>query len=149
MMIREFREFIMRGNVIDLAVGIIIGAAFTAVVTSFVNDLVMPIIGVVTAGIDFSSIVVTLRAASGDTPAVTINIGMFINAILTFLITAFAVFLLVKAANEARRRMVKQKEVEAAAAPPGTDEKILATLERIDGTLQRIDAKGLPATSGD
>jgi large conductance mechanosensitive channel len=149
MMIREFREFIMRGNVIDLAVGIIIGAAFTAVVTSFVNDLVMPVIGIVTAGIDFSNVVITLREASGETPAVTIGIGLFINAIITFLITALAVFLLVKAVNEARRRMERKKEVEAAAAPPGTDEKILATLERIDATLQRIDTKGLPATSGD
>ena len=148
-MIREFREFIMRGNVIDLAVGIIIGAAFTSVVNSFVNDLIMPIIGMVTAGVDFSNIVITLRAASGDTSAVTINVGLFTNAIITFLITAFAVFLLVKVVNEARRRMECKKEEAAAAALPGTDEKILAMLEHIDATLQRIDGKGLLAPSGD
>lgn len=148
-MIREFREFIMRGNVIDLAVGIIIGAAFTAVVSSLVNDLIMPIIGLVTAGIDFSSIVITLREAAGETPAVTINVGLFINALIQFVITAFAVFLLVKSVNEARRRMIRQKEVEVAAAPPSTDEKMLATLERIDTTLLRIDSKGLPTVSGD
>jgi large conductance mechanosensitive channel len=147
-MIREFREFITRGNVIDLAVGIIIGAAFTAVVNSFVKDLIMPIIGYITAGVDFSSIVITLKEASGDVPAVTINVGLFINAVITFLVTAFAVFLLVKMVNEARRRTERKKE-EAPPPPPTTDEKILATLERMDATLKRIDDKGQLAASGD
>jgi large conductance mechanosensitive channel len=142
-MIKEFREFIMRGNVLDLAIGIIIGVAFTAVVNSLVNDLVMPVIGLVTAGIDFSSIVITLKEAQGDTPAVTINIGLFINAIIIFLITALAVFLIIKAFNEANRRMQRQKVQEEAAAPaePSVDEKILATLEKLDTTLADLSRK--------
>ncbi|HLV33773.1 MAG TPA: large-conductance mechanosensitive channel protein MscL [Spirillospora sp.] len=142
-MLREFREFIMRGNVLDLAVGIIIGAAFTSVVNSLVNDLIMPVIGFITAGIDFSSIVITLREAQGDTPAVTINIGLFINSIIIFLITGFAVFLIIKAFNEANRRLQRQKVQEEAAAPaePSVDEKLLATLEKLDTTLADLSRK--------
>lgn len=141
-MIKEFREFIMRGNVLDLAVGIIIGAAFTAIVGSLVADIINPILGLILAGIDFSNIVITLREAQGENPAVTINIGLFINAVIQFLITAFVVFLIVKSFNEMNRRFTRQKE-EAAAPPPGptVDEKILTTLERLDSTLQKIDTK--------
>jgi large conductance mechanosensitive channel len=141
-MIKEFREFIMRGNVLDLAVGIIIGAAFTSVVNSLVNDIIMPPIGLLISGIDFSNITILLRAAEGDNPAVTINIGLFINAVITFLITAFAVFLVIKAFNEANRRTRQQKQ-EAPAAPPAptTDEKILATLEKLNSTLTDLAKK--------
>lgn len=139
-MIKEFREFIMRGNVLDLAVGIIIGAAFTTVVNSLVNDVIMPPIGLIIGGIDFSDIVITLRAAEGDLPAVTINIGLFINSVVTFLITAFAVFMVIKAFNEANRMMRRQKEEEKPAAPPEptVDEKILAALEKLNTTLERM-----------
>ncbi len=138
-MIKEFREFIMRGNVLDLAVGIIIGAAFTTVVNSLVNDIIMPPIGLVIGGIDFSDIVITLREAQGEVPAVTINIGLFINNIVTFLITAFAVFMVIKAFNEASRRMRKKEEEKPAApAEPTVDEKILVTLEKLNTTLERM-----------
>jgi large conductance mechanosensitive channel len=113
---REFRDFAMRGNVIDLAVGIIIGAAFTTIVNSLVNDIIMPPIGLLLGGIDFSDFFVTLKggayptlAAAKAAGAVTINYGLFINAIIRFVIVAFAIFILVKQIN----RLAKP-----AAAPP-------------------------------
>jgi large conductance mechanosensitive channel len=106
---REFREFAMRGNVIDLAVGIIIGAAFTTIVNSLVNDLIMPPIGLMIGGIDFSSFFVTLKGGSFPTleaakaaGAVTVNYGLFINAVLRFVIVAFAIFIMVKQFNRLR-----------------------------------------------
>lgn len=139
-MIKEFRDFIMRGNVIDLAVGIIMGAAFTAVVGSLVKDVIMPPIGVLLGGVDFSDIAIQLKAAEGETPAVVIGIGVFLNALITFLITAFAVFLLVKAVNQASR-MAKKKEEAAPAAPAGptTEEQILTTLKSLNDTLNKMN----------
>ena len=106
---REFREFAMRGNVIDLAVGIILGAAFTTIVNSLVNDLLMPPLGLLIGGIDFSSFFVTLKGGSYPTieaakaaGAVTINYGFFINAVIRFVIVAFAIFILVKQVNRLR-----------------------------------------------
>ena len=103
---REFREFAMRGNVVDLAVGIIIGAAFTTIVNSLVNDLIMPPIGLLIGGIDFSSFFVTLKGGSYPTleaakaaGAVTMNYGLFVNAVISFVIVAFAIFILVKQIN--------------------------------------------------
>ncbi len=128
-MFKEFKEFAIRGNVIDLAVGIIIGAAFTSVVNSLVNDIIMPPIGYIMNGIDFSNFFITLRGedytslqAAKDAGAVTINYGVFLNAIINFLIVAFAVFLLVKQVNRFRRQ-----EAAAPAAPPAptTSEKLL------------------------
>ena len=105
-MLKEFRDFAMRGNVIDLAVGIIIGAAFTSVVSSLVKDIIMPPIGYLMNGIDFSNFFLVLKGedypslkAAQDAGAVSINYGVFINAIINFLIVAFAVFLLVKQVN--------------------------------------------------
>ena len=103
-MIKEFQKFIMRGNVLDLAVGIIIGAAFTAIVTSLVKDVIMPPVGLLLGGVDFSNIFIPLRdgaipgpyasvQAAQDAGAVTINIGLFINALISFLIVAIVVFL--------------------------------------------------------
>src|SRR5712691_10056251 len=107
---REFREFAMRGNVIDLAVGVILGAAFTTIVNSLVNDLIMPPLGVMIGGIDFSSFFVTLKGGSYPTleaakaaGAVTINYGLFINAVIRFVIVAFAIFILVKQINRLSR----------------------------------------------
>jgi large conductance mechanosensitive channel len=115
---REFREFAMRGNVVDLAVGIILGAAFTTIVNSLVNDIIMPPIGLAIGGIDFSNLFVTLKGGSYPTieaaktaGAVTVNYGLFLNAVLRFVIAAFAVFLLVKQINRLRWQ-------EAAEAPP-------------------------------
>jgi large conductance mechanosensitive channel len=114
-MLKEFREFALKGNMLDLAVGIIIGAAFTALVSSLVDDIIMPPIGLVLGGLDFSQLFVTLKdgnppgpyntvAQAKEAGAVTWNIGLFLNAVIKLLIVAFAVFLLVKAANRLRRR---------------------------------------------
>jgi large conductance mechanosensitive channel len=115
-LLKEFREFAMRGNVVDLAVGIIIGAAFGAIVTSLVADIIMPMIGFATGGMDFSKFAYELKPATvvdgKDVAAVTINYGKFINFIITFLIVAFSMFLLVKGMNK-----MKRKE-EASPAPP-------------------------------
>jgi large conductance mechanosensitive channel len=128
-MLKEFKEFAMRGNVIDLAVGIIIGAAFTSVVNSLVKDIIMPPIGYVMNGIDFSNFFLVLKGedypslkAAQDAGAVSINYGVFFNAIINFLIVAFAVFLLVKQVNR-----FKKQEAAAPAEPaaPTTSEKLL------------------------
>ncbi|MGE0746170.1 MAG: large conductance mechanosensitive channel protein MscL [Rhodospirillales bacterium] len=118
-MIQEFKEFISRGNVIDLAVGIIIGAAFTGIVNSLVADIIMPPIGVVTGGVDFSNLFITLSSGSyasldeaKKAGAATLNYGVFINACINFLIVAFAIFILVKVVNRVRRQQ------EAAPPPP-------------------------------
>jgi large conductance mechanosensitive channel len=125
-MLKEFKAFAMRGNVLDLAVGVIIGAAFGAIVTSLVNDVIMPPIGLVLGNVDFSNLFVVLKegakaagpyntlAEAKAAGAVTVNIGLFLNAVLIFLITAFAVFLVVRAAN-------RMKPAEAAAAPSTRD----------------------------
>jgi large conductance mechanosensitive channel len=113
-MLREFREFAMRGNVVDLAVGVIIGAAFGAIVKSLVSDIILPPIGLLLGNVDFSNLFIVLQPGSAPAPydtltsaqeagAVTINYGLFLDAVLTFLITAFAIFLLVRAMNRMRR----------------------------------------------
>ena len=109
-MLKEFRKFISRGNVIDLAVAVIIGAAFTAIVTSLVNDIIMPLIGVVLGGIDFTSLSLTIGAA-------VITYGNFIQAIINFLIMAFVVFLIVRSINRMQERL-KKEESPAESAPP-------------------------------
>jgi len=123
-MASEFKAFVMRGNVVDLAVGVIIGAAFGAIVTSLVGDVFMPIIGQITSGIDYSKAAYVLKEASADgkTPAVLIAYGKFIQATINFVIVAFVIFLIVKAMNAA-----KKKEEAAPAAPPepSAQEKLL------------------------
>ena len=111
--IDEFKEFAVRGNVVDMAVGIIIGAAFGKITNTLVSDVIMPPIGLVVGGVDFSSLALTLREATDKTQAVQIKYGAFINTVIDFLIVAFAVFLLVKAVNTLR----KQKPAEPAAPP--------------------------------
>jgi large conductance mechanosensitive channel len=118
--LQEFRDFAMRGNVVDMAVGVVIGAAFGKIVTSFTNDLLMPPIGILTGGMDFSDLRAVLKEPVGDVPAVTINYGAFINVVIDFAIIAFAIFLLVKAMNRAMPK--------APPAPPGpTKEEVLLT----------------------
>ena len=112
-MFKEFKEFIMRGNVLDLAVGIIIGAAFGKIVTSLVNDVIMPPIGVLVGGVNFTDLSITIKEAVGDAAAVTINYGNFIQVIFDFLIIAAAIFALVKVINS-----MKRKEEESPSAPP-------------------------------
>jgi large conductance mechanosensitive channel len=112
-MMKEFREFALRGNVIDMAVGIVIGAAFGRIVSSFVNDVLMPPLGMALGGMNFSELAVTLKEASGDVASVTLKYGMFIQTTLDFLIIAFAIFMAIKAMNS-----LKKKAQEAPAAPP-------------------------------
>jgi large conductance mechanosensitive channel len=133
---KEFREFIMRGNVMDLAVGIIIGTAFIAIVNSLVNDIIMPPIGMAIGGVDFSSLVWTLKAAEGETPAVTMNIGIFLNAIIQFLIIAFVVFLLVRAMNNMMTRFQRKKEEGSIVVEPTTDEKLLEAIKELTAAIK-------------
>ncbi len=114
-MIQEFKDFAMKGNVVDLAVGVIMGAAFAPIVSTLVDNIVMPPIGYLLAGIDFSNLAATLPTPTGD--GVAIKYGLFLNAIIKFLITAFAIFLLVKAMNS----MKKPAPAAAPAAPPPTE----------------------------
>ncbi len=111
----EFRQFVARGNVVDLAVGVIIGAAFGKIVTGLVDQIVMPPIGLITGGIDFSDLKLVLKAADAvkKTPAVAISYGAFLNTVIQFFIVAIVVFLMVKAVNS-----LKRKEEEAPSAPP-------------------------------
>ncbi|MBV8913006.1 MAG: large-conductance mechanosensitive channel protein MscL [Acetobacteraceae bacterium] len=125
--ISEFRAFIMRGNVVDLAVGIIIGAAFTSVVNSLVKDVFTPILGLVAGGVDFSNLFLTLKGSHEPTldaaqraGAVTVNIGLFLNACFSFLIVSFVIFWLVKVMNR-----FKAKEAEKAEALTKTEETLV------------------------
>ena len=115
-MFKEFKQFAMRGNVVDMAVGIIIGAAFGKIVSSLVNDVIMPPIGYIIGGIDFSDLAITIREATADAVAVTINYGSFINVVIDFVIVAFAIFMVIKGMNK-----LKRKE-EAPAPAPTTKE---------------------------
>lgn len=131
-MLKEFREFALKGNVIDLAVGVIIGAAFSAIVSSLVDDIIMPLMGVVLSGVDFSDLFITLRHGTPVGPyatlaqakaagAATWNIGLFFNAVLKFVIVAFALFLLIRVINR-----LKRKQVPAPPVPPvPTREEVL------------------------
>lgn len=112
-MMSEFRSFAMRGNVVDMAVGIVIGGAFGKIVSSFVNDVLMPPIGMLLGGVDFSSLAVTLKEASGEAAAVTLSYGSFIQTVVDFIIIAFAIFMVVRAMNS-----LKKKEESAPPAPP-------------------------------
>lgn len=103
-MLKEFKEFAMRGNVVDMAVGIVIGAAFGKIVSSFVNDVIMPPIGLLLGNIDFSQLAITLKEKTAATEAVTINYGVFINTILDFIIVAFAIFMVIKQMNRFERK---------------------------------------------
>ena len=122
-MMEEFKTFAMRGNVIDMAVGIVIGGAFGKIVSSFVADVIMPPIGVIIGGVKFSSLAITLKDAVGETAAVTINYGNFIQTVFDFLIIAFAIFMVIRGMNS-----LKKKEEEAPAEPPDpSNEEILLT----------------------
>ncbi len=128
-MLKEFKEFALRGNVVDMAVGIIIGAAFSTIVKSLVDDIIMPPMGVITGGVDFSSMFVPLNGEHYDSLALarqagapTINYGIFINNVISFAIVAFVLFMVVKAMNTLRR---KQEEDPAAVPPPSREVQLL------------------------
>lgn len=112
-MIKEFKEFAVKGNVMDLAVAVIIGAAFGKIVASFVADVLMPPIGILLGGVDFTSFAFILKDAVGETPAVTLNYGKFIQTVIDFTIIAMSIFLMIKGLNS-----FKKKEEEAPVAPP-------------------------------
>ncbi|MBN1380843.1 MAG: large-conductance mechanosensitive channel protein MscL [Deltaproteobacteria bacterium] len=118
-MLQEFKKFAVRGNVVDMAVGIIIGAAFGKIVSSFVGDVIMPPIGLLIGGVDFLNLVFTIKEATGSAPAVVISYGKFIQTIIDFIIIAFAIFIAVKSLNS-----LKKKE-EAAAPPAPSKEEVL------------------------
>jgi len=124
-MMKEFKEFAMKGNVVDMAVGIIIGAAFGKIVTSFVGDVLMPPIGVLLGGMDFSTMSWTIKAATESAPAVTLSYGKFVNTVIDFLIVAFAIFMAIKAMNSMRK---KEEEAPAAPPEPPADVKLLGEI---------------------
>jgi large conductance mechanosensitive channel len=134
-MLKEFRDFIMRGNVLDLAVAFIMGAAFTGIVASLVSDIIMPPVGLALGGVDFARLVIPLKAASGDIPAVTMNIGIFINAVIQFVIVAFVMFLLVRSINNTMKR-VEKPATPAAAPEPTTEEKLLTAINELTAVIR-------------
>ena len=124
-MLKEFKDFAMKGNFVDMAIGIVIGAAFSTIVKSFVDDIIMPVVGLLTGGVDFSNMFMTLKesadgvshstvAAAAEAGAVTLNYGVFINAVITFLIVAFALFIVVKNMNKAKEAFAKEEEAKPA-----------------------------------
>lgn len=132
-MLQEFKEFALRGNVVDMAVGIVIGAAFSTIVKSLVDDIIMPPIGVITGGVDFSNIFIALNgksyaslalalALAREAGAPTLNIGLFINNVISFTIIAFALFMAIKAMNQLRRM---QKEAPQTEPPPSREVQLL------------------------
>jgi large conductance mechanosensitive channel len=132
-MLQEFKEFALKGNVLDLAVGVVIGAAFGKIVDSLVKDIIMPVVGLLTGGVDFSNMFAVLKAGATPGPyasveiaqkagAVTFNYGIFINTIITFIIVAFAIFMLVKAYNNAKKNEKIQQ-------PPPPSEDVLLLRE--------------------
>jgi len=126
--VKEFKTFAMRGNVMDMAVGIVIGVAFGKIVTSLVNDVIMPPIGLLMGGVDFSHLAVTLKAAAGSEAAVTLKYGMLINTVIDFLIVVFAIFMVVKGMNALKR---KKEEVPVAPPPPPVQEMLLRDIRDI------------------
>jgi large conductance mechanosensitive channel len=123
-MISEFKQFAIKGNMVDMAVGIIIGAAFGKIVSSLVNDVIMPPLGLAIGGVDFSDLAVVLQEATEEAAAVSINYGAFIQTIIDFLIVALAIFVAVRVINS-----MKRKEEEKPAAPPKPSEEVLLLRE--------------------
>jgi large conductance mechanosensitive channel len=121
--VKEFKSFIMRGNVLDLAVAVIIGGAFGKIVTSFVNDVLMPPIGMLLGNVDFSDLKIIIKAATDDVPAVTLNYGSFVNTVIDFVIVGFSIFLVLKLYAKTQ----KKKEDAPAAPPAPSKEEVLLT----------------------
>ena len=126
--LKEFKDFAVKGNVIDMAVGLIIGAAFGKIVSSFVADVVMPPLGFLIGGINFSALAITLQAAEGDTPAILLKYGLFIQTVIDFTIIAFAIFIAIRGINS-----LKRKEAATPKAPqaPSKEELLLAEIRDI------------------
>lgn len=123
--LKDFREFAMKGNVVDMAVGIIIGAAFGKIVSSLVADVIMPPLGLLIGGVDFKSFSIVLKEAQGDLPAVVLNYGMFIQTVFDFVIVAFAIFMAIKVMNKVRR---EKEAAPAEPTPPSKEEVLLSEI---------------------
>jgi len=132
--ISEFKEFAMRGNVIDMAVGVVIGGAFGKIVSSLVGDIIMPVVGAITGGVNFTDLKLTLKEAAEGAPAVTINYGSFIQTMVDFLIIAFCIFCVIKALNTLKNKLPKEEE--AAPVEPETPADI-ALLTEIRDLLKK------------
>ena len=123
-MLAEFKEFAMKGNVVDMAVGVIVGGAFGKIISSFVDDVIMPPVGMLLGGVDFKSLAITLKAAEGKTAAVMLNYGKFIQTVVDFAIVAFVIFIAIKAMNA----MKKEEAAAPPAAPPApSPQEVLLT----------------------
>ncbi|MEM7427606.1 MAG: large conductance mechanosensitive channel protein MscL [Pseudomonadota bacterium] len=134
-MLKEFKEFALKGNMVDMAVGIIIGAAFGTIVKSLVADIFMPIIGYFSGGLDFTNVFINLSggehatlAAAKEAGAATINVGVFVNAVIAFLIVAWIMFLIVKSMNTAKKAMEEEEAAAPAPAEPSEDIKLLTEI---------------------
>ncbi|GAA0863143.1 large-conductance mechanosensitive channel protein MscL [Paraclostridium tenue] len=121
--IEEFKEFAVKGNVIDLAVGVVIGGAFSKIVTSLVNDIIMPVVGILTGGINFSEYKITLKEAIGNLPAVTLNLGNFIQTAVNFLIISFCIFLFIKLIN--KMKISNNKVEDSSSKEKSSSEEVL------------------------
>lgn len=127
--IQDFKAFALKGNVVDMAVGVIIGGAFGKIVTSVVNNIIMPPIGVLTGGVDFTDLKLIIKEAEGEAEAVTLNYGQFIQDVVDFLIIAFCIFLIVKGIAALTRKKEEEKAAEPASAPePSAEEKLLTEI---------------------
>ena len=124
-LVDEFKAFAMKGNVVDMAVGIIIGAAFGKIVSSVVNDIIMPPLGLIIGGVNFTDLKLVMKAATATNPAVTWNYGNFLQVVFDFLIVAVAVFLVIKAMNAAKK---KQETVPSTPPPPSKEESLLSEI---------------------
>jgi large conductance mechanosensitive channel len=122
-MLKEFKEFAVKGNVVDLAVGVVIGGAFGKIVTSMVNDIIMPLVGALTGGINFSYLRIVIKGAQGNVPAVTLNYGSFIQNIIDFLIVSFSIFLFIKLINNLKRE--KKSDVDKIEPAKPSEEVLL------------------------
>jgi large conductance mechanosensitive channel len=131
-MMQEFKAFAMRGNVVDMAVGIVIGGAFGKIVSSIVADVIMPPIGLIIGGVNFSNLAITIKESVGDAAAVTINYGKFIQTVFDFLIVAFAIFMVIKGMNS-----LKKQEEEAPAEPPEPSKEETLLTEIRDALQQK------------
>lgn len=126
--LKEFKTFAVKGNVVDMAVGIIIGAAFGKIVSSFVGDIIMPPLGVLIGGVDFTDLAITLKAAEGDLPAVVLAYGKFIQSIIDFLIVAFAIFMGIKVINRLKHEEVVVEEAPVEPPAPTNEEVLLSEI---------------------
>ncbi len=131
-MMKEFKEFVNRGSVVDLAVGVIIGGAFGKIVSSLVDDVIMPPIGLAMSGVDFAKLSITLKEAVGDKPAVLLKYGVFLNTVITFLIVAFCIFMIVRSLN----KMQRKQEAALPTPPPPLPSKQEVLLTEIRDALR-------------